>query len=125
MKAKLTLVSLLIVMLLVVMPGCGAGGDAQNGGDDQGRYQDGEYTGSAQGYNSEIEVRVVVSGGEITEIEVLDHEESAGIADNALAQTGQRIIEAQDTEIELITGATATSRGIRDAVANALEGTEN
>lgn len=120
MKNKLIFTSILILTLLLIIPGCGAGVD-----EEAGRYKDGEYTGVGEGWGGEIEVRVVVSGGDITDIDVTRHQETAGISDEARTNTGERIIEAQDTDIELVTGATSTSRGIRDAVANALEGAEN
>lgn len=83
-------------------------------------WTDGTYTGSAQGYKSEIEVEVVVAGGKITEVNVLNHDETPGISNGAIVDTPKAIIEAQTAEIDALSGATGTSRGIIEAAQEAL-----
>ena len=115
---KYKFIYLLPLAFLLIVAGCGGSTDTVN-------YKDGVYTGTGTGYGGDIKVQVTVSGGRISEIEILEEQESAGIADNAMVQTPERIIADQTTDIELVTGATATSRGIRDAVQDALEGAHN
>ena len=83
---------------------------------------DGQYTGKGAGLMGSIEVAVTVEGGKITAVEVLAHEETAGISDPAIEQIPQAIVEAQSAEVEAVAGATFTSKGIMEAVANALNG---
>ncbi|HHT46642.1 MAG TPA: FMN-binding protein [Firmicutes bacterium] len=82
---------------------------------------DGTYTGTATGFQPDLTVEVTVSGGAITAIEVVSHGETAGISDKAIAEMPGRIIDAQDLDVDTISGATMTSQGIINAVADALK----
>lgn len=86
----------------------------------------GVYEGSANGMGGAVKVAVTVEDGKISDVEVLEHKETAGISDPAIEQIPQAIVEAQSTDVEAVTGATVTSEAIKEAVAAALsgEGTE-
>ncbi|MDC7235132.1 MAG: FMN-binding protein [Spirochaetales bacterium] len=83
--------------------------------------EDGIYTGSADGFRPDLTVEVTVSGGEVTAIEIVDHNEIG-------RQYWQRpmdlipavIIEEEQTNVDAVSGATATSKAIMAAVENAL-----
>lgn len=81
---------------------------------------DGVYEGTGAGLNGAIKVSVTVSGGKITEVKVLEHSETAGISDPAIAQIPAAIVEAQSADVDIVSGATYTSKGIIEAVKNAL-----
>ncbi len=81
---------------------------------------DGTYTGTGTGFKSEVTVEVTVSGGEITEIVILDHDDTPAFWDMAEEETINRIIEAQSVEVDAVSGATASSVGIMEAVFDAL-----
>lgn len=81
---------------------------------------DGTYTGTGKGFKSEVTVEVTVSGGKITEVVVLDHDDTPAFWDRAEGDTIDRIIEAQSLEIDAVSGATASSVGIIEAVFDAL-----
>jgi uncharacterized protein with FMN-binding domain/succinate dehydrogenase/fumarate reductase flavoprotein subunit len=85
-------------------------------------YTDGTYTGSANGMGGAVPVTVTVSGGKITEIVVGDNKETPGVSDPAIEQIPAAIIEAQSAEVDVVAGATVTSKAIMEAVANALSG---
>ncbi len=87
---------------------------------DMDEVEDGTYTGTADGFAGEIELEVTVSGGEITEIVIISHEDTPDFWDQAEGETIDRIIEAQDVEVDAVSGATASSEGIMEAVADAL-----
>ncbi|UNC90903.1 FMN-binding protein [Candidatus Contubernalis alkaliaceticus] len=87
---------------------------------DLASVEDGTYSGVGTGFGGDISIEVTVSGGKITSIEILDHSETAGLSDPAFAATPQDIIDAQDYEVDAVSGATMTSKGIMDAVFNAL-----
>ena len=83
-------------------------------------YKDGTYEGSATGYSGQMIVSVTVSGGKITEINIVDtgdDEEYLIDAKDVIPQ----IIEKQSTEVDAVSGATHSSKGIINAVAKALE----
>ena len=89
-----------------------------------GVYTDGEWDGEAQGFGGSITVKVKVEKGRLTEIELL----SAKKEDAAYLSMAKEIIPAmlqkQSADVDTITGATFSSAGIKNAVAQALEKAE-
>ncbi len=81
---------------------------------------DGEYEGVGKGFLSEIRVGVTVIDQEITEIIILSHQDTPGIADLAIQQIPERIIQSGGLDVDVVTQATYTSDGIINAVRNAL-----
>ena len=108
------ILSLYIVLMLlaVVLTGCGASGPA---------YTDGTYEGEAEGMYP-LKVSVEVADGKITAVNLVEEEETEGIADPALEQIPAAIVEKNSTEVDVVSGATMTSNGIIAAVNAALEG---
>ncbi|HHV78551.1 MAG TPA: RnfABCDGE type electron transport complex subunit G [Firmicutes bacterium] len=84
--------------------------------------KDGTYEGEGQGMNGSIKVSVTVKGGKITEVKILEHKETPIISDPALSRIPEAIIAKQSTSVDAVTGATFTSKGIMEAVKNALQG---
>lgn len=83
-------------------------------------YLDGTYTGSGEGYGGPITVSVTVSGGQITEIEILSApEETEPFFTNALAVRDE-ILASQLSQVDAVSGATFSSQGIMQAVEAAL-----
>ncbi|WP_314032829.1 FMN-binding protein, partial [Mogibacterium timidum] len=80
---------------------------------------DGVYTGSGQGFNGPIRVRVTVSSGNITNVEILSHSDDAPYFNRAKAVIG-RLLGKPGKSVDTVSGATYSSRGIIDAVRNAL-----
>ena len=78
-----------------------------------------EYIGVAQGFSGETKVKVTMDGDKISKIDVISHGDTDGFFNQAKAVTDS-IISAQSVEVDAITGATFSSKGIMDAVANAL-----
>ncbi len=110
MKRILSL-SLVLMLLAVVLTGCGASGPT---------YKDGTYEGEAEGMYP-LKVSVEVADGKIAAVNLVEEEETDGIADPALEQIPAAIVEKNSTEVEVVSGATMTSNGIIDAVNAALE----
>ncbi len=84
------------------------------------RVDDGEYTGSAEGYQSTIRVRVVVEGGKAVEIEVIEEGETPGIGDRAYGPIAEAVLEAQGTDVDVVSGATVTSQAMLAAIRDAV-----
>ena len=83
-------------------------------------YKDGTYEGSATGYSGKMTVSVTIASGEITEINIVE----TGDDDEYLIDAKDvipEIIEKQSLEVDSISGATHSSKGIIKAVGNALE----
>lgn len=83
-------------------------------------YTAGTYTGVGQGNNGEIKVEAVFSDTQIESVTVVEHGETAGICDPALERIPAEIVEAQSTDVETVSGATMTSKGIIAAVEDAI-----
>ena len=83
-------------------------------------WPDGTYTGTGKGFEGPIEVEVTVSGGKITAVKVLSHSDTPGISDQAINTVPGRIVEANSPQVDVPSGASYTSRGIMEAVENAL-----
>ncbi|TVQ35784.1 MAG: FMN-binding protein [Spirochaetaceae bacterium] len=79
------------------------------------------YSGSGEGYYADLTVAVGVSGDRIVSIKVTDHDDTPGLADAAIETVIDRIISAQSTDIDTVSGATYTSKGVIDAVREALQ----
>lgn len=85
-----------------------------------GSFTDGTYTGSGQGNNGPITVKVVVEGGNIISITLTEHMETAGIYNAAEERVIGDIIRTQTIDVDTVSGATHSSQGIMEAVKNAL-----
>lgn len=83
---------------------------------------DGTYAGTAAGHNGPLDVEVTVEGGEIIDVKILSHEETDGLADPALEDVPQAIVDNNSTAVEVVSGATITSEAIMTAVNTALAG---
>ena len=86
----------------------------------QGQYIDGTYEGSAQGYRGTVTVQVKVSGGMISSITVESYRDDDEFFNRAKDTVINAIIAGQTTDVQAVSGATYSSRGIMQAVANAL-----
>ncbi len=86
----------------------------------QGNYLDGTYEGVGIGFKGNIYVEVMVESGQISQITVTDHNDDRKWYNRAISIIDD-IIGEQSTEVELISGATYSSSGIREAVIDALE----
>ncbi|NLH62958.1 MAG: FAD-binding protein [Erysipelotrichaceae bacterium] len=82
--------------------------------------KDGTYTGTANGYNGEIEVSVVYKDNKMTDIKVTKNSEPGVVAYSAMKNIPSYILENQSTNVDVSTGATATSKAICEAVASTV-----
>lgn len=104
------LISLLLCVMLVMTSVCAFA---------QG-YTAGTYTAAAPGRNGDVKVEVVVSAEKIESITVLEHQETAGIADPAIERIPAAIVAHQSLGVDAITGCTMTGDAIVEAVALAM-----
>jgi uncharacterized protein with FMN-binding domain len=85
-----------------------------------GQYTDGTYTGTGTGFKGETEVAVTVENGSITDITAVSYEDDREYFERAEGTIISEIIEAQDVDVDAVSGATFSSNGISAAVADAL-----
>ncbi len=80
----------------------------------------GEYIGKDRGIGGPIEVKVTVENKIIKGIDVVYHNETRGVSTNAIKTVTDRIVKNQSTEVDVVSGATVTSKAIINAVKDAL-----
>jgi uncharacterized protein with FMN-binding domain/succinate dehydrogenase/fumarate reductase flavoprotein subunit len=103
---KLLGVVLVIVMLFSTLAWAGQAGNT--------------YTGTAPGFGGDITVTITVDNGRITACTAEGHQETLGIGTRALERLPQAIAAAGSVDVDVVTGATATSNAIILAASQAL-----
>lgn len=84
-------------------------------------YADGVYEGNAKGFGGEVVVSVTISQGKITAVEVTEAKgEDSAYLSMAMALT-EEVITKQSADVDTVSGATYSSRGILDATRQALD----
>ena len=84
-------------------------------------YKDGECFGKASAYNGNVEVKVTISGGKITAIDIVKTKDDEEYFFDAQKKVIPEILEKQSTDVDAVAGATTSSEGICHAVQKALE----
>ena len=84
------------------------------------KLKDGRYSGSGAGFKGDVKVQVDVSGGKISNINIVDNVDDAPYFDKAKSLVGT-IISKQTPNVDSISGATYSSNGIKSAVRDALK----
>ena len=85
-------------------------------------YADGVYVGSSRGYGGAVRVQVTMENGSITEVEILDASHETKQFLRRAKRLLTTVVEAKSWEVDAISEATYTSRGILGGVQNALTG---
>lgn len=90
-----------------------------------GRYKNGTYIGDvADAYDGNIQVQVVVSSGQISDVQFLqypnDRQTSIEINTQAMPLLKQEAIQAQSAQVSGVSGASATSAAFIQSLQSAL-----
>ena len=114
----------IVLVLILVLAGCIGSGvyKKQNTAlfRNTAGFVDGIYEGAAQGYRGLIHVQVLIEGGVITEITILDSKEDRYVGDAAIEDLIEQVLYYNNTDIDAICGATESSDGFLAALAEAL-----
>lgn len=86
---------------------------------DMNTIEDGEYIGDCNVDLIRVQVRVAVKDHVITDLELMEHYNDRGDAADSLPG---KILEEQRIDVDTVSGATASSKVIQEAVYNALTG---
>ena len=89
------------------------------------RYKDGTYTGPvADAYFGNIQVKAVVSGGKLSDVQFLQYPNDRGnsirISQQSMPILKSEAIKAQSAGVDIISGATQTSEAFKQSLAAAL-----
>ena len=80
----------------------------------------GTFEGSAMGLRGPIIVRLELSSGEIVDIVIIENRESVHPGLAAIEELLEMVLETGSVDIDVISGATFSSRGFLEAVEDAL-----
>jgi len=82
---------------------------------------DGTFTGSAKGFGGQVKMQVTIENGYIEDVTILDaSKEDDAWLDMCVGLPAQ-IVEAQSTDIDVVSGATYTSSGSLNGTTEALK----
>lgn len=87
---------------------------------DTGKYTDGTYTGSGTGFRGTTKVSVVVSGGKIMSVTTVSTKDDSKYYNRAYSTISSKIVSSQSANVDTVSGATYSSKGIIEAAKNAL-----
>ena len=90
-----------------------------------GQYRDGTYTGDpADAYYGTIQVSALIQGGKITDVQFLqypnDRQTSIEVNTQAMPYLKAEAIQAQNANVDIVSGATDSSYAFRQSLASAL-----
>lgn len=90
-----------------------------------GAFKDGSYTGvSADAFYGNVQVQAVISGGKMINVKFLDYPQDRGhsveINNYARPILTQEAIQAQSSNVDIVSGATATSEAFIQSLRSAL-----
>lgn len=86
---------------------------------DASAYKDGTYYGAGKGFAGTMKVKVDISGGKIASISIVSTKDGDSYVKSASSLL-DTIVEKQSTNVDTVSGATFSSRGIIAAVRSAL-----
>ncbi len=83
-------------------------------------FTPGTYYGTATGNADGLWVKVVVTEDKIQSVEVIEHHETTGICEPAIEQIPVKIAATNSPYVDVVSGATKTSEGIKNAVISCI-----
>lgn len=110
---KLRLAFSLLVPVLFLS--CAGGGGAL-----KALYTPGVYEGRGEGYFGPVILEVTVSSGAIIQIDVLQYSDTQGIGTAAFDELTASVLDANAADVDIVAGASYSSRGFLDALEDAL-----
>ncbi|EKQ56552.1 MULTISPECIES: FMN-binding protein [unclassified Clostridium] len=90
------------------------------------KYKDGTYTGSGQGFNGgTTKVSITIADGKISKIDILSNGDDHQYFERACGIITKEILSKQSSDVDIVSGATYSSKGIISAVKDALRQASN
>jgi flavocytochrome c len=84
-------------------------------------FTPGSYQGTAPGFNGDVTMEVTVDSGRILSVRVVSQNDTPAISGLAYERIPQAIVDGQTLAVDIVAGATLSSKGIINAVSAALE----
>ncbi|ABR49972.1 fumarate reductase/succinate dehydrogenase flavoprotein domain protein [Alkaliphilus metalliredigens QYMF] len=108
---------LITIMMVSMLVGC-----SQETGTSKetGSTREATFTGVARGYGGEVEVTITFDEDKMISVIAIGDNETTGIGTNALEKLPEAILETNSADVEAISGATVTSKAIKEAAQSAI-----
>lgn len=92
----------------------------------EGRHllKDGSYVSAGRGMQGDIQVELRVRDGYIDRVDVVEHNENVGVAEDAFDRLEDDVLRKQSADVDTISGATEASYGFMEAVRNCIRQAE-
>lgn len=92
----------------------------------EGRHllKDGSYVSAGRGMQGDIQVELRVRDGYIDRVDVVEHNENVGVAEDAFDRLEEDVLRKQSADVDTISGATEASYGFMEAVRNCIRQAE-
>lgn len=119
-NVKVLLIILLTLLLSTSLSAC-TNASKEADGTFVIKFKRGTYTALANGKEGPVKVEVSFDKSSIKSIKVLENNETVGYGDKAIAKLPEKIVEEQSFNVDVVTGATLTSRAILTAVADCIK----
>lgn len=100
--------------------GLGASGCASTSANAAQTYTPGTYRAQAPGMAGYVSLTTTFSEDAITNIEIVDENQTVGICEEVYEQLPAAIIANQSLDVDVVSGATMTSFAVKNAVANCV-----
>ena len=110
MNKKILFKKLIPMVIILILTSCSAN-----------NYKAGNYEGVGKGRNGDIRVLITIdSKSKIEKIELLEYTDNEEFIKASFETVKKNIIDNNSTNVDAVSGATATSNGMIEAVENAL-----
>ena len=92
----------------------------------EGRHllKDGSYVSAGRSMQGDIQVELRVRDGYIDRVDVVEHNENVGVAEDAFDRLEEDVLQKQSADVDTISGATEASYGFMEAVRNCIRQAE-
>lgn len=109
----------LLVLLLLFLSGCNAESTKTEVKKDI--FKEGTYTYSTNGEYGPMDVEIVIEDDRVSKIDIVSCNDSKAMVDDVVNLYIQPIIKTQDYEIDMVSGATGTCRGVKLALKQCIK----
>ncbi|EEF66806.1 FAD binding domain protein [Holdemania filiformis DSM 12042] len=106
-KMKKLIISILSLLMAVSLTACSSAKEET-------------FEGSAQGYGGTVTAKVTFKADKITAVEVKAPDETEGVGSRAAEELPEKIVAANSADVDVVAGATMTSKAIQSAVRQAV-----
>lgn len=108
-------ISLFLALMLACCWGAGAEPALK-----EGLFTAGTYEAEAKGFGGDVKVTVTVTEDEITDVSIVGDAETPALGGVAVGTLGDAMVKAQTPNVDMVVGATVTSKAIIAAATDAL-----